>query len=193
MFTSVEQMICFVTWWSQWDTCNLGSGNEATAPELGVTTAVQDFLTGQTIIMFVICKAVYVSLSFGFITQNAMRTATYVIRTEPVNVMPASVRTTTSTQQLTSCAVSTLVQLLQSVENKLVIICIRIYQFSFKCKIVNGCAFPSDAERKWTIVSSFANNVQAHKTRPMHVDITHIHIIDTHIHIHMRAHTLARV
>ena len=160
--------------------------------------------------MFVICKAVYVSLSFGFITQNAMRTATYVIRTEPVNVIQASVRPTTSTQQLTSCAVSTLVQLMQCVENKLVIIYIRIYQFSFKCTIVNGCAFPSDTEREWTIVSSFANNVQyvqAHKTRPMHVDITYIHIIHTrthartnarththtHTHTHTCPYTLARV
>ena len=43
-----EQTICFFTRWSQSDNCNLVSGAEAPAPELGVTTAVQDFLTGPS-------------------------------------------------------------------------------------------------------------------------------------------------
>ena len=104
--------------------------------------------------MFVICKALYVSLSVGFITQNAMRTATYVIRTEPVNVIQASVRTTTSTQQLTSCAVSILVQIMQCVENKLVIISNQTYQLSFKCKIVTGVHFHSHVS-KYTCLSIY--------------------------------------
>ena len=37
----------YMSWWSQWDNCNLGYGADAAVPELGVTTAVQDFLTGS--------------------------------------------------------------------------------------------------------------------------------------------------